>query len=385
MATFIPLCMAKKANRTPREREGERIHAVFTLRYAAPVQRIGVLTGGGDAPGLNAVIRGAVLAAKNELDLEVVGIRDGFGGFAEGDAGLMPLDRNDVRGKIWRGGSLLGCNNRYRGEPSFFVDRLREIGAEGLVIAGGNGSLTVAAKMVDAGARVVGVPKTIDNDVEGTDQTIGFDTAVELVAHACNRLIDTAESHHRVMIVEVMGRHAGHIALHGGLAGAADVVLLPEIPYRPEHIRSVISERCGRHRTYTLIVVAEGAVREGESAVVDEDRTRRAGREVLGGVGKRLAEELRAIVDHEIRSLSLTHLQRGGMPSVFDRTIGTRMGVAAVRALAEGENGVFTAYRRAFIHLAPLSEAAGKTRRVDPESRFVSAARAVGLSFGDGK
>jgi 6-phosphofructokinase 1 len=284
---------------------------------------------------------------------------------------------------LWRGGSILGCNNRYQGKPEFFRDRIEELGLDGLIVAGGDGSLTMSLQMCEAGARVVGVPKTIDNDVEGTDQTFGFDTAVTLVANACMRLIDTAESHHRVVVMEVMGRHAGHIALHGAMAGSADVVLIPEIPYRVDRILDVIDRRGTLGRTYTLIVMAEGAVEDGGDVVVDRHRTELAGREVLGGAGGALARRLRERLDHEVRSLSLSHLQRGGMPTIFDRVLATRMGVAAVRALAEGKSGVFTTLRNGKVLLAPLTDAAGKTRRVNATGRLVSSARAVGLSFGD--
>jgi len=347
------------------------------------MQRIGILTGGGDAPGLNAVIRAVVLAAESELGLEVIGIRDGFGGFAEGDEGVVKLERASVRGLLWRGGSILGCNNRYKGNPEFFRDRMREIGLDGLIVAGGDGSLTIANRMVDAGARVVGVPKTIDNDVEGTDVTFGFDTAVTLVAEMCGRLIDTAESHHRVMIMEVMGRNAGHIALHGAMAGSADIVLIPEIPFRFESIVDCISRRAEIGRTYSLIIAAEGAMEAGGGLTIDEHRTRVTGREVLGGVAARIARKMREISDHEVRSISLAHLQRGGMPTVFDRVLATRMGVAAARALKAGENGVFTTYREGKVLLSPLSVASGKVRKVNPDGRLVSGARAVGLSFGD--
>ena len=346
------------------------------------MKKIGILTGGGDAPGLNAVIRSVVLTCHNELGVEVVGIRDGFGGFAEGDGGLMPLDRRAVRGLLWRGGSILGCNNRYKGETQSFVDRMNEIGLDGLVVAGGDGTLTMAEQMYDLGACVVGVPKTIDNDVEGTDVTFGFDTAVTLVAEMCSRLIDTAESHHRVMIAEVMGRNAGHIALHGALAGSADVALIPEIHYRVDRVVDVIKRRAEMGRTYTLIVVAEGAVEADGELVLDEHRTAMAGREVLGGAGAVLAAKLRGQVGHEVRALSLSHLQRGGMPTVFDRNLATRMGALAAAALANGKSGVFTAYRNSNVLLAPLGDAAGKIRRVDPRGDLVTAARSVGLCFG---
>lgn len=347
------------------------------------MRRIGILTGGGDAPGLNGVIRAVVLAANHRGDVEVVGIRDGFGGFAEGDEGVVVLDRRDVRGTVLRGGSILGCNNSYRGKTSFFLERVREIGLDGLIVCGGDGSLTMAQEMVEAGGRVVGVPKTIDNDVAGTDQTFGFDTAATLVADMCVRLIDTAESHHRVMLVEVMGRHAGHIALHGALAGAADVALVPEIPYHLDAIVAAINRRAERGRTYTLIVTAEGARRAGDDPIRDEHRTKLAGREVLGGIAATLANELRGRIRHEVRSIQLSHLQRGGAPTVFDRVLGTRMGVAALNAAADGASGVFTALRTGRVELVPLTEAAGKRRTLDPDGDLVATARAIGLALGD--
>ncbi len=344
--------------------------------------KIGVLTGGGDAPGLNAVIRAIVLAGRREMGVEVIGIRDGFGGFMEAD-GTVPLDEQAVRGLLWRAGSILGCNNIFRPDPKFLVERTQELGLEGLIIAGGNGSLTVAALMQELGANVVGVPKTIDNDVAGTDITFGFDSALAVVAESCNSLIATAESHHRIMVVEVMGRHSGFIALHGAIAGSADVALLPELPYRPENIVRVVQERAMKGRTYTLVVAAEGASSVGGEMVVDEYRTRLTGREHLGGIGARLAEELRGLVRHEVRSIALGHLQRGGMPTPFDRILGSRMGVEAVRAIANGHSGVFTALRSGKVQLAPLSDAAGKTRKVRPESQILSVARGLGISFGD--
>lgn len=347
------------------------------------MERIGILTAGGDAPGLNPAIRAVVLAGTLELGLQIIGIRNGFSGFADGDDGLVHLDRPAVRGILLRGGSILGCNNRFKAEPEYFAQRMREIGLDGLVVAGGDGSLTIANALASTGARVVGVPKTIDNDVAGTDQTFGFDTAVGVVADACHRLIDTAESHHRVMIAEVMGRDAGHIALHGALAGSADIALIPEIPFDPHKIAAVVEARRRRGRTYTMIVVAEGARRKGGGKVVDEYRTHLAQREVLGGVAASLADELRGLVHHEVRSLELEHLQRGGTPSVFDRLLATRMGVAAARALAEGESGVFAALRDGEIRMVPLSDAAGKIRTVDVHGDLVSSARAIGFSFGD--
>jgi len=346
------------------------------------VQKIGILTGGGDAPGLNGVIRGAVLTCVGLPDLEIVGIRDGFGGFARED-GIVPLDRKAVRGILWRGGSILGCNNRFKAPVSLYLDRMRTEGIEGLIVAGGDGTLAMANELADAGAKVVGVPKTIDNDVTGTNITFGFDTAVDLVASSCSRLVDTAESHDRVMILEVMGRDAGHIALHGGIAGSADVVLIPEIPFKTERVAEVIRERAERGRSYTLIVVAEGAKVAGGSVVIDEHRTQLSGRDVLGGVGDVLAVSLRSMVDHEVRAITLGHLQRGGTPSAFDRVLGTRMGVCAAEALVGGNSGVFTAVRDGRVMLAPLEDANQGTRGVDPKGDIVEAGRRVGIEFGD--
>ncbi|MHC4956132.1 MAG: 6-phosphofructokinase [Planctomycetota bacterium] len=346
------------------------------------MEKIGILTGGGDAPGLNGVIRGAVLTCVRSLGIQIMGVLDGFGGFAQED-GVIPLDAASVRGILWRGGSILGCNNRFKAPIEVYLDRMEREGIEGMIIAGGDGTLAMAKQLADAGATVVGVPKTIDNDVTGTNITFGFDTAVELVAASCSRLVDTAETHDRVMILEVMGRHAGHIALHGGIAGSADVVLIPEIPYEAGHVASVIRERAARGRAYTMIVVAEGAVQRGGECVVDEHRTKRAGREMLGGIGDVLATELRTLVEHEVRSITLGHLQRGGTPTAFDRLLGTRMGVCAAQALADGENGVFTAVRNGKVVLAPLDDATQGTRGVDPDGDVVATARHVGIEFGD--
>ena len=346
------------------------------------MQKIGILTGGGDAPGLNGVIRGAVLTCIGIPGLDIVGIRDGFEGFAQDD-GIVALDARSVRGILWRGGSILGCNNRFKAPLSLYLERMEREGIDGLIVAGGDGTLAMANELADAGAKVLGVPKTIDNDVTGTNITFGFDTAVDLVASSCSRLVDTAETHDRVMILEVMGRNAGHIALHGGMAGSADVVLIPEIPFQTENVADVIRERAERGRSYTLIVVAEGAKRAGGKVVLDQHSTQRSGREMLGGVGDALAEALRSQVEHEVRAITLGHLQRGGTPSAFDRVLGTRMGVCAAEALIAGKSGVFTAVRNGNVVLAPLEDANQGTRGVDPEGDIVRAARRVGIKFGD--
>ncbi|MEE8106791.1 MAG: ATP-dependent 6-phosphofructokinase [Planctomycetota bacterium] len=343
------------------------------------IKKIGVLTGGGDAPGLNAVVRAIVLSARREFGLQVVGIRDGFGGFVEAD-GTLPLTGPVVRGLLWRGGSILRCNNIYRGDPARFCEAMKELELDGLVVVGGDGSLTIGAEMAKLGARIVGVPKTIDRDVVGTDTTFGFDSALAVVSDACQRLIDTAESHHRVMIVEVMGRNSGFIALHGAVAGGADVALVPEIPYRVENIADVVQARCAKNRTYTLIVAAEGAAPAGGDQVTqgsDHGRVR------LGGIAEALTGQLAAILPHQVRSVTLGHLQRGGTPTPFDRVLGTRMGTAAVAALMAGESGVFTALRDSEIVLTPIEVAAGKQRTLQQDDPTIATARSVGISFGD--
>ena len=345
--------------------------------------KIAVLTGGGDAPGLNAVLRAVVLTALGR-GVGVLGIRDGFGGFVEAD-GTVELDEGSVRGLLWRGGSILACNNQYRGNPDLFAARMQELDLDGLVAVGGDGTLSIAAQMHERGVKVVGVPKTIDNDVVGTDLTFGFDSAVSVVAEACGRLIDTGESHHRVMVVEVMGRHSGFLALYGALAGGADVALLPEIPYRPESVAAVVRERSSRGRTYTLVVVAEGAVREGRGPVADAVQSARSGEERLGGVGDAVADELHEALNgsHGVRAMQLGHLQRGGPPTPFDRVLGTRLAVHATWALLEGHGGLFSAWHRGEVTLAPIAGAAGRNRRVETDDPLLAVARSVNLSFGD--
>ena len=345
------------------------------------MEKIGILTGGGDAPGLNGVIRGAVLTCERH-GIDIVGVRDGFRGFARKD-GIVPLDHAAVRGILWRGGSILGCNNRFKAPLALYLERIEKEGIDGLIVAGGDGTLAMAGKLSDAGVRVIGVPKTIDNDVAGTNITFGFDTAVELVADSCSRLVDTAETHQRVMVLEVMGRHAGHIALHGGIAGSADAVLIPEIPYEPECISEMVLRRLERGRNYTVIVIAEGAKQRGGGVVIDEHSTERSGREILGGVGDVLCAQLRKMLDHEVRGITLGHLQRGGTPTAFDRVLGTRMGVLAADSLATGESGKFTAVRDGCVKLAPLADATAGTRGVDPNGDIVATARRVGIAFGD--
>ncbi len=362
-------------------------------------KRIAISTGGGDAPGLNAVIRAATLAAI-ERGWEVFGIKHGYRSlFHEG--GLVPLDREAVRGIAHLGGTILGTANR--GDPFHYptkvdgqdkpvpsdrsdelVARFRAERLDALIAIGGDGSLTIAKKLLDKGLpRVIGVPKTIDNDVAGTDVTFGFDTAVSIATEAIDRLHTTTEAHERVMVVEVMGRHAGWIAVTAGLAGGADAILIPEIPFQVERVAEKIMQRQRRGRCFSIIVVAEGAKPSGGELTVRSqgDEFRRV--EVLGGVAEALAKSLADLTGKETRSIVLGHLQRGGHPSSNDRVLALRFGAAAIGEIADTEVSGMVAMRAGEVKLVPIEEAAGKTRTVPIDRGMVRSARELGISFGD--
>jgi 6-phosphofructokinase 1 len=358
--------------------------------------RIAISTGGGDAPGLNAVIRAAVLSAIN-CGWDVLGVRRGFGGLL-GEDDVVTLTRDSVKGIAHLGGTILGTTNR--GNPFHYprvgpdggadeldrsdevVANARRLGVDALIVIGGDGSLRIAKELGDKGMKIVGVPKTIDNDVNGTNATFGFDTAVNTALEAIDKLHTTAESHDRVLVLEVMGRDAGFIALHAGLAGTADVILIPEIPYDIgkvcEKVRS--RDRAGRH--FSIIVVSEGArPKDGEVTLIGESLPGQARR--LGGVCDSVAKEIQRLTGKEARSLVLGHLQRGGMPTSYDRLLATRFGAAAVRAIANQNWGHMVALQSANIVHVPLEEALREPKRVDPNHDTVLAARATGISFGD--
>lgn len=363
------------------------------------IRKIAINTGGGDAPGLNAVIRAATLAAI-EQGWEVHGIKSGYRGMYEPD-GIIRLDREAVRGIGHLGGTILGTANR--GDPFHYptlvdgeahpvptdrsaelVERFRREGFDALIAIGGDGSLTIAQRLVDVGLPlVVGVPKTIDNDVAGTDITFGFDTAVSIATEALDRLHTTAEAHERVMVVELMGRHAGWIALHAGIAGGADAILIPEIPFCVDKVAAKVLQRQRRGRSFSIVVCAEGAMpRGGTLSVKDQgDEFRRA--VVLGGLGEHLAKELSVLTGKESRSLVLGHLQRGGGPSSADRVLAARFGAAAIGELARGCKNGMVAMRNGEVCLVPLEEAAGKTRTVPVDRGLVRSAKALGVCFGD--
>lgn len=356
-------------------------------------RRIGVLTSGGDCPGLNAVLRGVALAAE-KLNMEVLGFRDGFEGLLP-PGNFMVLDRRSTSGIMPRGGTIIGTTNR-----GHFVAKVREgekmtvaaeviadarqvlngLGVEAIIIVGGDGSMTTALQLQEAGINCIGVPKTIDNDLEATAMTFGFDSAVAAVTDALDRLHTTATSHKRVMILEVMGRHAGWIALHGGIAGGAHIILIPEIPFDYEKIVQAIAQRETHGSVYSLVVVAEGACpahgqvvrRKVEGA---EDR--------LGGIGGVVAAEIAARTGKETRCTVLGHLQRGGAPTTLDRILGTRFGVKAVKLVAEGQFGSMVSYQNYQVRHVPIADAVNRLRLVRPDGEMVQTARDVEICFGD--
>ncbi|MGJ8726640.1 MAG: 6-phosphofructokinase [Roseibacillus sp.] len=354
--------------------------------------RIGILNSGGDCPGLNAVIHGVVGAA-SEKGWETVGFRDGF-------EGLLPpgdfkfLKRSDTAGILKLGGTILGTTNKGNfaakigaGDvakvPQEIIDKAKktldqlEIGA--LVIVGGDGSLTTAHQLYEDGWPVIGVPKTIDNDLQATAMTFGFDSAVTTVVDGLDRLNTTASSHKRVMVLEVMGRHAGWIALWGGMAGGADVVLLPEMPFEMEKVADFIKLREAQGHHSSLIVVAEGA-KLPDGLVAKENLS--GGEVHLGGIGAVVAAEIEKLTGKETRSCTLGHLQRGGGPTALDRILGLRFGVMAVNLASEGNFGQMVSYQSYHVGSVPILDAVHKIRTVDPDGEVVNAAKAIGICFG---
>jgi phosphofructokinase-like protein len=355
--------------------------------------RIGVLTSGGDCPGLNAVLRGVVLAAE-KLGWEVVGFRDGF-------EGLLPpgdhviLDRKSTNGIMALGGTIIGTTNRGHfiakvgaGDramvPADVIARakkiLDELNVRALIIIGGDGSMVTAQQLQEADINCIGVPKTIDNDLEATAMTFGFDSAVATVMDALDRLHTTATSHKRVMVVEVMGRHAGWIALHGGIAGGADIILIPEIPFDYDKIAAVIKARDAAGNLGTLVDVAEGAKPKDGQQI---KRDMHDGEFRLGGIGEVVAREIATRTAKETRSCVLGHLQRGGAPTTLDRILGTRFGVKAVQLANEGHFGSMVSYQNYQVRHVPIAEAVNRLRMVPPNGEMVQTARDVEISFGD--
>jgi len=361
------------------------------------VRRIGILTAGGDCPGLNAVIRAVVKsAARRKPSIEVVGILDGYAGLVEGRT--RALDDNDVSGLLPRGGTILGTSNRdnpfkYIGKQnSKPQDRSKDLlktierdRLDALIAVGGDGTLSGALAISRLGVPVIGVPKTIDNDLNGTNVTFGYDTAVTIATEAIDRLHTTAESHHRVLICEVMGRNAGWIALRSGMAGGGDVIVIPEIPYSIPHICEALQDRIRRGKNFSILVVAEGAKPVGGTIVSQGAADRRSAdpRPRLGGISQVIARDVEDLSDSDARVVILGHLQRGGTPTAFDRWLATCFGIHAVNLAEKGLWNHMTALQGNHIGEIPIAEAVGKPRRVDPQGESVQAARMVGTSFGD--
>jgi 6-phosphofructokinase 1 len=360
-------------------------------------KRIGVLTGGGDCPGLNAAIRAVTKSAMFEQGMEVFGIEDGFEGLIKNH--MRKLSSREVSGILTLGGTMLGTSNkadpsRYAtgydesGDPTFedvteqCMDVINGHGLEAIVVIGGDGTMSCANPFAERGINIIGVPKTIDNDLVGSDVTIGFDTAVEVAVHALDRLHTTAMSHHRVIVVEVMGRNAGWIALHAGVASGSDVITLPEIPYDLAAICDFVTERSKEGKRFSLICCAEGAKPAGGQKVVQRIDPTSPDPIRLGGIGEQLADDISRVTDISTRATVLGHVLRGGTPSSSDRTLATLLGHHAVQLLAQGASKRVVVMQGARITDVPISDVANKQRLVQADNELMLAARAVGTCFG---
>jgi 6-phosphofructokinase 1 len=359
------------------------------------MKKIAVLTGGGDAPGLNAVIRAVVKTATLRYNAEVIGVRNGYDGFLS-PLGLLPLTQKEISGILTRGGTILGTANR--GNPfarkvirdgkevihdvsDQIVSAINDLKLDGLVVIGGDGTLRIALELHAKGVPVIGVPKTIDNDIGGTEVTFGFDTALTTATEALDKLHTTAEAHHRVMVLELMGRDAGFIALHSGVAGGADVILIPEIPFHYEAVAKKIRERVERGSLFSIVAVSEGAM-----PIDGEQVFSRQGDEVyvprLGGIAQKVGEYIERETGSETRVTVLGHVQRGGTPSAFDRWLATRYGSAAVRLIDEQKFGYMVALHNAQIVPISLDDALKIPKRVNVNGDAILTARSIGISFG---
>jgi len=331
--------------------------------------RIGLLTGGGDCPGLNAAIRAVVKHGVGTHGHTIIGFRNGWKGVVDGD--VLPVDRQQIRNVLSLGGTLLGTAryhpHAHEGGIEAVLATLEAERLEALICIGGDGTLHAASKVAEAGVRVVAIPKTIDNDVEGTDLSIGFHTALNIATEAIDRLHTTAESHNRVMVVEVMGRHSGWIAVNAGIAGGAEIVLAPEEPFDIEQVVRFLTHRHRAHASFSIVVVAEGAVPREGSPMDYTTQVGAFGEIVAGAISERVAAEIAQRTGFETRVTILGHVQRGGSPTSTDRILGSRFGVAAMDAVTAGETGVMTALRGERVEIIPLADIAGKVKMVPPE------------------
>lgn len=360
--------------------------------------RIGISTGGGDCPGLNAVIRSVTLAAIQEHHWEVIGIQDGFDGLLD-TTKTQILQARDVEGIIGLGGTILGTTNH--GNPFQYpvhengktvlkdrsetvLDNIKKLQLDALIVVGGDGTQTIARDLWKRGAPIVGIPKTIDNDLLATDVTIGYNTALSVAVDAIDKLHTTAKSHHRAMVVEVMGRYTGWIALEAGIAGAVDAILIPEIPFRVDTICRHLQKRIEQGKNYSIIVVAEGAKMEsGQRAIVETAEENVGGPERLGGIGNWVSQEIHKHSGIESRCTVLGHIQRGGSPSFFDRLMGTRLGAYAVEMASHQRFGKMASVRNKAVTHVDIEEAVSRCRYVNPDSETIRSARRIGISFGN--
>lgn len=356
----------------------------------APIRRLGILTSGGDAPGLNAVIRAVVKTAEVEYGWKTVGIEDGFEGLLTPPR-IRNLGLDGVRGLLPQGGTILGSTNKghfslveidgkkQRNPQAYkeLAQNMRRLGLDALVVIGGEGSQGIASELARYGVRAIGVPKTIDNDLYGSDRTFGFDTALTVATEAIDRLHTTAASHDRVMVLEVMGRDAGWIALHSGLGGGADIILIPEIAFNMDAVASKVLTRDFHGSKFSIIVCAEGAREQGGQQIYQ------ASTGTLGGIGEYVAREVSQRTGKDSRVVVLGHLQRGGMPTPYDRILATRFGAAAVRELAEGRFGQVVVLSGRAISTIPMTECEGKVKTVPVDDEMIRTARGLGIAFGD--
>jgi len=366
------------------------------MEKAKAVERIGVITGGGDCPGLNAVLRAVVKTAMFRYNCRVIGFKDGYRGLVLNN--YMEFEPDNVSGILDKGGTILGTSNvdnpfkfkvqkesgiEYTDMSDWAMGNVKRLDLDCMIMIGGDGTLTSARDFSKKGMNVIGVPKTIDNDLSATDMTFGFMTAVDTATDAVDKLHSTAESHHRVMVLEVMGRYAGWIALQSGLAGGADVILIPEIPFEISKVADKIIERKDAGKHFSILVVAEGAKPKGGEFVVSRMDAGSPDPVRLGGIGNRVADEIEKYTGIESRVTVLGHLQRGGRPNAYDRILCTRYGVAAVEFAMQGKFGTMASLTGNCIVPVPLEDAVGRLKLVPPDSELIRIGKSIGVGFGD--
>jgi 6-phosphofructokinase 1 len=361
------------------------------------IKKIGILTGGGDCPGLNAVIRAVVRTASTELESKVIGFRDGYEGLITDN--FLELGSRDVSGILTLGGTILGTSNVanpynyaveekngnlvYKDFSGKAIANYKKHGLNALIVAGGDGTMAIAAKLIADGLKIVAVPKTIDNDLPQTEQTFGFDSALVTATEAIDKLHSTAQSHHRVMVIEVMGRYAGWLALYSGIAGGGDVILIPEIPYKIENVCDTLMKRLKQGKRFSIVVVAEGAKPVGGNFSVAQIVEKSTDKIRLGGIANKVAEEIENRILLETRATVLGHVQRGGTPTPFDRILATRFGASAVRMVKEKKFGSMCALKCGNITEVAISKVVGRLKLVQPDSELIKQVKAMGVSFGD--